>query len=162
MGRASSGILHFINKPPIEWYSKRQDTIKMATYGSKFVADKVATKQIIAMCYAIRMMGIPLDGPAWLFGDNQSIITSSTIPHLALGKHHMALAYHCIREAVAAGVMYFCKIDGKQNPADCLTKYVDHGTYWPVIEPILFWKGETFEKKENNPNSQQGEGSDKS
>ena len=161
-GRAATGILHFINKTPIEWYSKRQDTVETATYGSEFVAAKVATEQIIAMRYAIRMMGIPLDGPAWLFGDNQSVITSSTIPHSALGKRHTALAYHRVREAVAAGVMYFCKIDGKQNPADCLTKYVDHGTYWPVIEPILFWKGETFEVKDNDPASKQGEGSDKS
>ena len=115
-GRAATGILHFINQTPIEWYSKRQDTVETATYGSEFVAAKVATEQIIAMRYAIRMMGIPLDGPAWLFGDNQSVITSSTIPHSALGKRHTALAYHRVREAVAAGVMYFCKIDGKQNP----------------------------------------------
>jgi hypothetical protein len=31
-------------------------------------------------------MGVPIDGPTCMFGDNQSVITSSTTPHLMLGK----------------------------------------------------------------------------
>jgi hypothetical protein len=36
----------------------------------------------------------------------------------------------------------FC-ISGNQNPADVLTKFLPWATSWPLIEPILFWKGET-------------------
>jgi hypothetical protein len=44
------------------------------------MASRTATEQIIDMRYTLRMMGIPIDGPSWMFGDNQSVITSSTIP----------------------------------------------------------------------------------
>jgi hypothetical protein len=32
-GRAVSGMIHFINQTPIEWYSKKQATVETATYG---------------------------------------------------------------------------------------------------------------------------------
>ena len=37
-GRSVTGILHLINKTPIDWYSKKQATVETATYGSEFVA----------------------------------------------------------------------------------------------------------------------------
>ena len=33
-GRSVTGILHVINKTPIDWYSKKQATVETATYGS--------------------------------------------------------------------------------------------------------------------------------
>ena len=45
-GRAVTGILHLLNGMPIDWYSKRQDTVETATYGSEFVAARIATGQI--------------------------------------------------------------------------------------------------------------------
>jgi hypothetical protein len=77
--------------------------------------------------YTLRMMGIPIDGPAWLFGDNQSVIISSTIPHSNLNKRHNALSYHRVREAIAAEIMYFLHMDGKYNPSDILTKFSELG-----------------------------------
>jgi hypothetical protein len=120
------------------------------------VAARQATEQIMDLRYSLRMIGIPLDGPAWMFGDNKSVIDSSTIPHSKLGKRHNALSYHRVREAIASGVMYFCKIDGIQNPADILTKYAAHAKFEPVIQPILFCKGDTLKLPH------QGEGSSKS
>jgi hypothetical protein len=63
------------------------------------------------ICYTLRVFGVPLDGPVWLLGDKQSVITSLTIPHSQLGKRHNALSYHRVREAVTSKILYFCKID---------------------------------------------------
>jgi hypothetical protein len=103
-----------------------------------------ATEQIMDLRYTLRMLGIPLDGPAWMFGDNQSVITSSTIPHSNLNKRHNALSYHRVREAISAGILYFLHIDGKLNPSDILTKFLPWVKFWPLIQPLLFWKGETM------------------
>ena len=89
------------------------------------------------------MMGIPLDGPAWLFGDNQSVITSSTLPHSKLNKRHNALSYHRVREAIASGILYFIYIKSEHNPADALTKFLNGDKLRACIEPLLFWKGDT-------------------
>jgi hypothetical protein len=126
----------------VEWFSKRQNTVETATYGSEFVVARTATEQINDLCYTICMMGVPLDGPDWLFGDSESVVKSATIPHLSLMKRHNALAYHRVREAIAAKV-HFCHIPGNQNPADVLTKFLPWATSWSLIEPILFWKGVT-------------------
>jgi hypothetical protein len=78
------------------------------------------------------------------FGDNNNIIQSSTIPASVLTKRHNALAYHRVREAQVARVMYFIHIPGKQNPSDIFTKFLPRATFWPLVEPLLFSKGETL------------------
>ena len=41
-GRAVTAILHIVNGTPTDWYSKRQATMETATYGSEFVAARIA------------------------------------------------------------------------------------------------------------------------
>jgi hypothetical protein len=76
-----------------------------------------------------------------MFGDNQSVITSSTIPHSKLSKHHNALSYQRVREAIVAKILQFFHIDGASNPADILSKHCGYPQLWPHIQPLLFWMG---------------------
>ena len=46
-GKSITGCLHFVNKTPVHWYSKKQATVETATYGSEFVAAKTVTEQIM-------------------------------------------------------------------------------------------------------------------
>ena len=92
-GRAVTGNLHLYNKTPIEWYSKQQDTVETTPYGSEFVLAHIVIDQIIDMCQSLHYLGIPIKW-SYMFGDNQSVITSSTIPHLPLKKCHHALSCH--------------------------------------------------------------------
>ena len=46
-GKSLTGCLYFVNKTPVDWYSKIQATVETATYGSEFVAAKTATEQIM-------------------------------------------------------------------------------------------------------------------
>ena len=39
-GKAVTGVLHCINKTPIDWFSKKQETVETATHGAEFVAAK--------------------------------------------------------------------------------------------------------------------------
>jgi len=143
-GRSMSGVIHLLNQTPIQWFCKKQNVVETATYGSEFMVARQATEQIMDLRYTLRMMGIPLDGPAWMFGDNPSVIMSSTIPHSNLNKRHNALSYHRVREAISAKVLYFIHIDGKLNPSDVMTKFLSWPKFWPLIQPFLFWKGETI------------------
>jgi hypothetical protein len=104
-GRSLTGILHFVNQCPVDWYSKKQNTVETATFGSEFVAARIATEQVRDLRYTLRMLGAPLDGPAWMFGDNESVVTNSTIAHSTLKKRHNALSYHRVHDACDAGVM---------------------------------------------------------
>ena len=46
-GKSLTECLHFVNRTPVDWYSRKQATVETATYGSEFVAPKTATEQII-------------------------------------------------------------------------------------------------------------------
>jgi hypothetical protein len=45
-GRSVTGVLHFLNGTPIDWYSKKQAAVESATYGSEFVAARTCIEQI--------------------------------------------------------------------------------------------------------------------
>jgi len=144
-GRAVTGVLHFLNGTPIDWYSKKQPTVETATYGSEFCAGKVAIQQIADLRITLQYLGVPIEKSAYLFGDNKSVVDSSTIPHSQLSKRHHALAYHFTREAVASGMVIFGHIPGTINPADILSKHWDHATVYPMLRPILFYVGDTLD-----------------
>ena len=123
-GRSATGILHLLNQTPIDYFLKRQGQVETATYGSEFVAARTATEQIMDLRYSLRALGVPLDGPSWMFGDNGSVVTSSTIPHSRLSKRWNALSYHRVREAIASGIIRFHFVPTHQNPSDVLTKHL--------------------------------------
>jgi hypothetical protein len=50
-GRLVTGILTLVNGMPIRWYLKRQQTVKSSSYGSKLVAARIATEQVIDIRY---------------------------------------------------------------------------------------------------------------
>jgi hypothetical protein len=128
-----------VNKTPLDWYSKRQGCVETSTYGSEFVASRIATDKIVETRYMLRMLGVQMSGPSYLFGDNLAVVSSSTIPEFNLKKRHNALSYHRVREAVAAGIIKYIHINGTDNPADVLTKFLPSHKWYPLMKPILYW-----------------------
>jgi hypothetical protein len=122
-GRSMTGILHFLNQCPIEWFSKKQATVETATYGSEFVAARTTVEQAINMRCTLRYLGVPIHGKSYMFGDNESVVGSSTKFDAKLHKRHTILSFHRVREAVAAGIVGFFHVSGTNNPADVLTKH---------------------------------------
>ncbi len=133
-----SGILIFCNKASIIWYSKRQNTVETSTFGSEFIAAKIAVELIEGLRYKLRMFGVPIDGPANMYCDNNSVVTSSTKPESTLKKKHNAIAYHKVREAVAQGTIRIAKEPGLTNLADILTKPLPGPRMRQLIQHILY------------------------
>ena len=73
-------------------------------------------------------------------------------PHGKIHKRHVALSFHRVREAIAAKIISYHFIDGKDNPADVLSKHWAHNDIWPLLKAILFWPGDTMECLDNNSN----------
>ena len=105
-GRSGTGCWHFANHTPIDSSSKRQATVETTTYGSEFVASKTSTEQIIDLRHTLRYLGVPIKTNSYLFRDNRSVVTSSTLPHSTLGKRHNILAYHQLWEAIASKILH--------------------------------------------------------
>ena len=114
-GESLTGCLHFVNKIPVNWYSRKQATVETVTYGSEFVAPKTATEQI---------MDMTMGSKSFLFGDNRAVVTSATLPHSTLTNHHNILAFHRVREAIAAKLIAFYWIQSAYNLSDMLSEHI--------------------------------------
>jgi hypothetical protein len=115
---------------PIVWYSKRQNTVEAATFGSEMVALRICKEFIVAMCYKLRMFGAPIECPANVFCDNRGVVKNTSMPESTLTKKHNAINYNAVREAVAAGILRVGKEDGETNLADLLTKVIVGQKRW--------------------------------
>ena len=149
-GRSVTGILHLANKTPIDWFTKLQSTVETATFGSEYVAARTCTEQVIDLRTTLRYLGVPIETPTMMFGDNETVVNTASIPHSKLQKRHNALSYHRTREAICAGITRFYHIKGTTNPADILSKHWDYPSVWPQLQPLLFYYGNTaklLEKK---------------
>ncbi|GAX25842.1 hypothetical protein FisN_6Hu120 [Fistulifera solaris] len=120
--RSQTGFIIYLNNAPIDWYSKKQNTCESSTFGSEFVAMRIAVERIRALRYKLRMFGIPIAGPAIILGDNESVVNSASKMEARLNKKHNAICFHAVREACAAGWIRVGWEPTATNIADLFTK----------------------------------------
>ena len=144
-GKSVTGILHFLNKTPISWFSKKQPTVCTSTYEAEFMATRIAVEQIMDLRNTLRYLGIPIITPSMLFWDNSSVVGSSNIPSTSMKKRHIILSFHKVREEVASGAIYYGFIKGEDNIADILSKLWGYQAVWKRLQALLFWSGNTME-----------------
>jgi hypothetical protein len=84
------------------------------------------------------MMGIPIEGPANVLADNDSVVKNSTIPSSTLQPKHNSICYHCVREAVAATVMQIAFIPSGNNLADLFTKILGAAKLKEFSQKVLY------------------------
>ena len=114
--------LHFVNKTLVDWYSKKQATRQL-----HMVQNLLLQKQqqsIMDIRQTLSYPGAP--SKSYLFSDNRSVITSVTLPHSTLTKHHIILAFRRVREAITAKIVW---IQSTYNLSDMLSKHWDHLVY---------------------------------
>jgi len=127
-----------VQNAPIIWFSKRQNTVECATFGSELVAQRICKDLIVALRYKLRMFGIPINGPANVFCDNRGVVKNLSIPESTLLKKHNSINYHAVREAAAAGILRVGKEDGDTNLSDILTKVVHGQRRWDLCWNIMW------------------------
>ena len=120
--KSHTGYIIFLNRAPIIWYSKRQNTVESSTFTSEFIALKTCMERIVGTRFKLRILGIPIDGTADVLCDNQSVVNNSSKFESTLDKKHASVAYHAVRWSVAAGIIRVGKVHKDDNLADALTK----------------------------------------
>ena len=125
--RSRTGFIVFLNNAPIYWSSKKQGSCETSTFGSEFIAMKQATKYVRGLRFKLRMMGITVDEPAYVFGDNQSVLANTSAPASTLKTKSNAIAYHFVREGCAKDEWRTAYINTHDNVTDLLTKPLPSG-----------------------------------
>jgi Reverse transcriptase (RNA-dependent DNA polymerase) len=125
--RSRTGFLIYLNSAPITWFSKKQSTIETSVFGAEFVAMKQGMETLRGIRYKLRMMGVPLSGPSFIYGDNMSVVHNTQRPESILKKKSNSVCYHAVREAVAMGECLVGHVSTNDNPADICTKIIPGG-----------------------------------
>ncbi len=125
--RSRTGFFVFLNSAPIIWHSKRQSTVETSVFGSEFVAMKTGMEQIRGLRYKLRMMGVPIDGPCYTFGDNLSVVRNASKPESCLRKKSNYICFHVVRESLAMGELLCTWESTLTNLADLATKVLPGG-----------------------------------
>ena len=136
--RSITGLLAFVGCTPVYAKSKRQTSVESSTYGAEFTAARSAVEYLIGTRLLMRALGVPVEGPSVLLGDNRGVVESASSFTTVLIKKHNAISYHRVREAVAGGIVDFRWIDGENNLADLMTKPVTKVTHNRLTKEFMF------------------------
>ncbi len=120
------------------WLSKKQSTIEVSLFGTKFSALRHGIENLHGIRYKLRMMGIPVDKPSYVYGDNMSVVTNVSRTESTLKKKSNLICYHAVCEAVAMGKALVAHIPMKKNLADLFTKVL-YGQSQRFLVDQMLW-----------------------
>ena len=136
--RSRTGFIIYLNCAPIYWHSKKQTSVESSSFGSEFVAMKHCCEYLRGLHYKLRMMGIPCEGPAYILGDNQSVLANTTVPDSTLKKKSQSICYHFVREGAARNEWRTSYVNTNDNESDLLTKLLPSGPKrWGFVRTLL-------------------------
>jgi hypothetical protein len=101
--RSRTGCVIYLNMAPIVWFSKRQPTVESRLFGAEFVVMKNGIETCRGLRYKLRMMGVTLSGPTFVYGDNMSVVHNTQRSEFVLKKNSNSICYHAVRESAAMG-----------------------------------------------------------
>ena len=136
--RSRTGVIIFCGRSPIVFHTKKQGSIETSSFGSELSAMKTAVELLEGLRYKLRMMGVPIDGPAYVKADNMSVVHNCSNPASMLKKKSNSIAYHYVRERCAGGVCNISYVPTDLNVADMLTKSQPGEVRRRLAEMVLY------------------------
>ena len=122
----------------IKRLSQKQPTIESSVFGAEFVAMKLGVEALQGIRYKLRMMGVPIAGPTYVYGDNMSVIHSTQRLESTLKKKNLSICYHAVHEAVAMGEILTSHVWTENNFSDFMTKVTYGQQRHHLVGSVLF------------------------
>jgi hypothetical protein len=88
MWQMRKGFFIYLNMAPIVWHSKKQVTIETSLWS------KQGMEALQGLWYKLCMMGVQVNRPSYIYGDNMSVIHNTQWPKLTLKKKSNSVCYH--------------------------------------------------------------------
>jgi hypothetical protein len=101
--------------------------VESSVFGAEFVAMKNGIETYRGLSYKLRMMGVTLSGPTFVYGDNMYVVHNTQRPEYGLKKKSNSICYHAVRESAAMGESIIGHGPSVENPADICIKVVSGG-----------------------------------
>jgi hypothetical protein len=125
--RSRTGFVIYLNMAAIVWFSKRQPTVESSVFGAEFVTMKNGIETCCGLRYKLRMMGMDLSGPTYVYGDKMYVVHNTQQPESVLKKKSNSVCYHAIRDYAAMGESIIGHVPYVDNPYYIYSKVVPGG-----------------------------------
>jgi hypothetical protein len=86
----------------------------------------------------LKSLGVDLEGPTLMLGDNVSVVLNASVPSNVLKKKQNLIAYHYVREAIASGELRFAYLKSEENVSDILKKSLCNEKFHYFVKKWLF------------------------
>ena len=136
--RSRTGFFVFMNTALVQWFSKQQATIETSVFGAEFVVMKIGMESLRGLRYKLRMMGVGISGPSYIYGNNMSVIHNTQRPESMLKKKSNSICYHAARKSVAMGESLTGHIRMNNNVGNLATKVL-YGQKWQYMVSQLLY-----------------------
>ena len=123
--RSRNGFPIHLNITLVQWFSKKQSTVGIPIIGTEFVTTKQGIDALRDLRYKLRMMGIPILGPSYIYNTSK--------PVSVLRKKSNSVCYYAICELVAMGEFLVGHIPNKDNVAHLMTQVL----YGQILKYLL-------------------------
>jgi hypothetical protein len=125
--RSRIGFIIYLNIAPLVLFYKRQPTVDSSVFVAEFVAMENRSETWRGLSYKLRMTGVTLSGPTYVYGDNMSFVHNNQRPESVLKKKSNSICYHAVLESAAMGESIIGHVPSVDNTAEIFTKVVPSG-----------------------------------
>ena len=136
--RSRTGFMIFINMSMINWQTKKHATVKGAVFGAEFLAMKQGLEALRGIRFKLRMMGVKIDVPTYVYGDNMYVIHNTSKPKSVLKNKSNSICYHFVKEVVAMKECQTTHVPTARNWADLLTKVMFGKKRQELVQGVIF------------------------
>jgi hypothetical protein len=88
--------------------------------------------------YKLRMTGVPIAGPTYVYGDNMSVIHNTQQPESTLKRKNLPICYHAVCKAVAMGEVLMSRVWTKNNISDFMRNVTYRQKRRHLVGSVLF------------------------
>lgn len=120
--RSLSAYVVFLGTSPIDWKTKKQDTVSMSSAEAEYRAMGQAVKEIKWINPLLEDLGVKVAKPIRFFCDSKAAIHIAANPVFHERTKHLERDCHSVRDAVKAGLISTIHVKSKDQIADLLTK----------------------------------------
>ena len=134
-----TGYMIYAQMALVDCISKNQATVEKVVFRFKCVAMIHGVETMSGIHYKLHMMGVPIDGPTYIFGDIISVIFDTSRAESQLGKKLNSICYHAVWEAVDMGECMTIHIPTLLNFTDLLTNIISGNKRRKLVNGILIF-----------------------
>jgi ribonuclease HI len=137
--RSTTGYVFTLAGGPVSWSSTVQKVVALSTCEAEYMALAEAVKEALWITRFINDLQTDVQFtkfPITIHVDNESAIKLSKNPEFHQRSKHIDIRHHFLREHIRNGNIKVTWISGKENPADMLTKPLDHIKFSTICQNL--------------------------